>query len=332
MDSLHEPGQGDVALALDGAASLDVASRAVERLFARARAGGSSTFTVSLVRIRGAAGAPEDLLGHKQGVISGVPVSCAADAHSHWRLSRFLARTGTGSGSDGLAHADVVATVTVRPQLQRLHLVRFFSPGLWSSRGGLPERLRDKCRCVLVTSDGDGPTTLSKEWRNLFELPAQEVAAVDASGGLAADLRAARARIAQLEEQLEHAQDQLALRENTLINVLLGSHPAFEGLSDAQAKQSAKKQRPMSARATEAAIPLPAPLGNKENAADVNRMVGFYEQSAPLKVRCCVRLELRVPKKTDWFGPIVQSIGSTGGALRVVKTPGARQKTKSRVF
>jgi TolA-binding protein len=77
------------------------------------------------------------------------------------------------------------------------------------------------------------------------------------------ELALARKRIAELEQQLQQANERLTLRENTLINVLLGmemymillllllnysntgSHPAFDGLGDRDAQLSVKKQRPL---------------------------------------------------------------------------------------
>ena len=121
------------------------------------------------------------------------------------------------------------------------------------------------------------------------------------------ELRAANERIAFLEERI-------ALRENTLINVLIGSHPAFEGLADypKRRKRSGDKENKVDFNAAPMVLTYTPHLGPQQKT--MSRTLSSTQGKA---VRVAASSQASKKKK---------QIAAPG------QTPGARVKTRSRVF
>lgn len=117
------------------------------------------------------------------------------------------------------------------------------------------------------------------------------------------ELKVAKDKIAYLEERI-------ALRENTLVNVLIGSHPAFEGLDDYPKRRKLSK--------------------DKENKVDFNVIP---------------KIQTYTPAASTTNKTLSRTLSSQGKAVRVAtsatkkkkqvaapgQTPGNRCKTKSRL-
>ena len=194
---------------------------------------------------------------------------------------------------------------------QRMHMT-FGGVGVWQAAVALsPEHLLSKlvsrCTCFRVATAAT--SDFAAEWRAMF--PKSE----------ARQLQEALRRVAQLEEQLAEAQRRMALRENTLINVLISTHSAFQGLSDYPRRQK--------------------PVQDKENGLKnrgIEWDVSVTDKTAPAK--SVSAMKAKKPQQ------MLRTL-STGnsGAVRVSRTPGrtpGRTKTagqtpgavksKSRVF
>jgi hypothetical protein len=107
----------------------------------------------------------------------------------------------------------------------RVHIT-FGGCGVWEQavkgKTGLLSTLASRCDCVRIASIAKGD--FAAEWRRLFPMPVEKKQ-------LSA-LQVALARIQELEEQLAEAKRHVELHDNTLINVLIGKHPAFQDLAD----------------------------------------------------------------------------------------------------
>lgn len=265
--------------------------RSIEALFGKWQ-GQDAAFTVSLVEFDRKSEKLLDLLGTKTGgKVTGIVVTDAVSALETLQvpLSQAMA--------DSTRARDVIATVTIRaPQVGRLHLVFPSGPGLWS-HGGLPARMSKMSICMAV---GDvASTAQAREFRTLWPL----------------DMSDAYARIADLELQLKEARERLALSENAIVNQLLSTHPAFEGLQEDEVKKSTKKRFKSETTTDRGRVHWAEGEENEGNAQGLSA------------------------------APPLKRLGSTGGggAVRVLnqtpsgkpaknQTPGGRQKTQSRVF
>lgn len=292
-DAVLGKAQRSALLVLDRAGSgARLAEAAVEHVFRFAPP--ASAFTVSLVQIRRGVEEPEDLLGSRLGSISGISVHSVQEACDAMHVRSM--------------GPDMVASLTIRPLLTRVHVVCVHTPGLWTNAVGLPARLQARCQAIMLLGHV-ASAALEDEW---LVVHGQQPACIERPTAVAsteanAELIAARRRIAALELELHEAKERIALRENTLVNILLGSHPAFSGLDDTVAARSVKKTR-QSAR-------------DKEN--DGANTVSFAGSACAIAA-----------PGGDGVEPALKRLGSaTGAPLRVVKTPGcAGGKTKSRVF
>jgi hypothetical protein len=128
-----QQGKGDVCLVLDKDGGR-IAELAVQEFFDTG-VDNTLTYTVSLVCFHRQTGESEDLLGQKQGAITGRLVTNASEAKHTLHLDTIHLDT-----------RDMIATVTVRPQLGRLHVVFSHSAGLWTHAAGLPARLLEVCQ------------------------------------------------------------------------------------------------------------------------------------------------------------------------------------------
>lgn len=269
-----------------------------------------SQHSVSYLEVKASHESVRDLFGSPGGTqaVTGIRVTGAVQTVD--LLQQFApARIEPGT--------NVVLTVSrlVGGKKLRIHLT-FGDAGAWEEAvvngTSLLAKLSARCVCVRIASLMPVGQSFAQEWRRMF--PAAPTVPVPVAATVLNNteaLQKAEARIAELEEELNEANRKLTIRENTLVNVLIGSHPAFHDLADYP------RRNPIAAGSV-------AP--DKENGR--SNHVEFHS-SVPQETS-----GLALPSSTKKHAPpsmmrtLSSASASGGGAVRVAKvaTPSATRK------
>ncbi len=273
---------------------------------------GQTLHSVSYLEVAASNDAVRDLFGSSGGAqVTGIRVTSASQTVD---LLHQFAPAEISSGSNIV----LTASRVVEARKYRVHLT-FGGPGVWEEAvvngTSMLAKLSSRCVCVRIANIPN--SDFAKEWRRLY--PQSVAAAVTTAAAShaashsvdAETLRNALARIAELEDELAETKRKLQIRENTLVNVLIGSHPAFQDLAD---------------------YPRRAGVGvvDKENGRSNNHVE--FHSSVPLETS-----GLAQPSSTKKHATpaMLRKLSSTsasgGGAVRVAKavTPSAT-KTDSK--
>jgi hypothetical protein len=186
-----------------------------------------SQHSVSFLNVSAASEAVGDLFGSSGGTsaVTGIRVTSAKQTFD------LLQQFGPKEIEAG-CNVVLTASRMVGGKKLRIHLT-FGGSGAWeeaiTSGVSLLSKLAARCICFRIANLG--MSDFAQEWRRLFPgVPRTNVVSSCSLDG--EQLRNALARVAELEQELEETRRRLLIRENTLVNVLIGSHPAFLDLAD----------------------------------------------------------------------------------------------------
>jgi hypothetical protein len=287
--------KSDLCLSLQGfpAAHKQLLSFVFKTLFTRAQ-----QYSVSFLQVSAANRPLKDLFGAKKGgkadsVVTGIKATSVKQAME--ALLRFAPDSLDASDTLVLTATCVLGNGTK----SRMH-VTFGQAGGWKQSlkmgtGNLLFKLVQRCPCVRICDEAR--SDFVAEWRQLF--PRSDLT----------ELEQAQAKIAKLEEQLKESNRRIAIRENTIVNVVISTHPVFQGLAD----------YPRREKRTFGEI-------DKENGLQ-NRGVVFHSSVAD---------NAQPPTKTARSAKkppqMLRSLSNSSGAVRVAKsgaTPGRVSKSSA---
>ncbi len=228
--------QQDVCFSILGAPGCDGASVAlVAHVLGQLLGTGHLQHSVSFLLVKGASDGVRDLFsgGGAATSVTGVKVTTAT------QVQDLLQRFAPDSVADGECLVLSISRV-IGTSKTRVHIT-FDGEGVWEQAlqraAGLLSKLAGGSQCVRIICNGM-QNDEAKEWRRLF--PLTRMPSSQQKPGKENALEVALARIRELEEELAEANKRIQLREHTLVNVLIGSHPAFQDLADYPRRKTAE--------------------------------------------------------------------------------------------